>query len=348
MIADVLALTSPSRSSGLADCGAVGETRVCVTKPISKTEKSIMNKKIAAIVCAASGMLRIVALMTTFVVIISAQVSDFTAVSLDLQMMHDLFRGGNGQPVTFDAAAAAQRGFSRESILIAEQIASFTNDLIRQHDQNEKRIVNELRSAVAESRTQFAADGDSGTNALDESKYPDLERYFVAANINRRGLSTMSPTEQERAAATFFKERSARQSSTAGGSKAAWYDDPYTVCGSFAVPQPWGAAAKQTFTSNDPAATLRSWGYHLDPMGNASWLASSDRIGWTRPQTYKWWLCGWGTFRDNADITGQNQFWEQNYEWFTPRGEPNPEFWRSGPWPYPSWPTYVYWWHRTR
>lgn len=35
---------------------------------------------------------------------------------------------------------------------------------------------------------------------------------------------------------------------------------------------------------------------------------------------------------------------EQNYTG-EPGGEPNPEIYSSGPWPYPDWPLYVLWWH---
>ena len=88
---------------------------------------------------------------------------------------------------------------------------------------------------------------------------------------------------------------------------------------------------------NAKKKTLTSWGY--EDSGNS-------RIGWSRKKTYNPYHCGYGTFRDQAGIGNRNTIYEQNYDGkITPAGEPNPEVWKSGPWPYAEWPTYVYWWH---
>lgn len=128
---------------------------------------------------------------------------------------------------------------------------------------------------------------------------------------------------------------------------AAWYE-----CGSIVRPRPRRAMpAVLVGEVADPAATLSSWGYHRTP-GFAGG-------GWTRPQTYNPARCGISTYRDHAFVglrftscigTACEFRWpirEQNYV-AAPYGEPNPEVWRSGPWPYATWPAYVYWWHATR
>ncbi len=95
----------------------------------------------------------------------------------------------------------------------------------------------------------------------------------------------------------------------------------YWVCGWYTNPVPASAVpwVDKGYYS-DPAATLSSWGYHN------TWNLAGG--GWTSPQTYQWWRCGWNTFRDHANIVGSN-IHEQNYTGSIP-GEPNPEVYASG------------------
>jgi hypothetical protein len=122
--------------------------------------------------------------------------------------------------------------------------------------------------------------------------------------------------------------------------RASFGDNPYTytTCGSFWSPRPTTGHWWVTHWTNNPSGTLWAWGYHPTPglIGG----------GWTRPITHAPWVCGWSTFRDHAYIPAWNQIREQNYNGWWPRGEPNPEVYRSGPWPYATWPAYVYWWHQ--
>lgn len=117
------------------------------------------------------------------------------------------------------------------------------------------------------------------------------------------------------------------------------------VCGTWGNPKPRSVPIyREHFGLADPAATLRSWGYHETPGGNAT------GGGWTRDQQYHPQICGTNAFRDQGNIVyprngGAPYISEQNYEGFTPRGEPSPEVWRVSPWPYPLWPAYVFWWH---
>jgi hypothetical protein len=128
---------------------------------------------------------------------------------------------------------------------------------------------------------------------------------------------------------------------------SSWYE-----CGSVVRPRPRRAMpAVLVGEVKDPAATLSSWGYHRTPG-----MAGG---GWTRPRTYNPAVCGISTYRDHAFVglrftysedTACEFRWpirEQNYV-DAPYGEPNPEVWRSGPWPYATWPAYVVMWHLTR
>lgn len=111
----------------------------------------------------------------------------------------------------------------------------------------------------------------------------------------------------------------------------------YGICGYYWNPKPSAAAPWQTSYSSNPSATLTSWGFH-PTLG----LAGG---GWTRPQTYSWAYCGWNTYRDHAYTVGSSTIRLQDYTSFP--GEPNPEVYASGPWPYADWPAYVFWWHNT-
>lgn len=139
------------------------------------------------------------------------------------------------------------------------------------------------------------------------------------------------------AAATEFAQSAANGGANPEGWCSPSLTDAACTCGHWQYPRPSSAAPWRNWTSSNPSSTLTSWGYHTTP----DW-AGGD---WTRPQTYYPARCGNNTFRDHAYITGSTTFREQNYSGFTPRGEPNPEFWAGGPWPYGAWPAYVQWWH---
>ena len=113
----------------------------------------------------------------------------------------------------------------------------------------------------------------------------------------------------------------------------------HAVSGYYPNPKPSRDVERKNYERDNPAALLKRLGYHETPNQAGG--------GWTRPQTYQPWACGGSTFRDHADVTGPRSLSEQNYKG-SPGGEPNPEVYRSGPWPYPDWPAYVYWWHEHR
>jgi hypothetical protein len=223
--------------------------------------------------------------------------TEFDQVSAVLARNHDLFQGGSGQPVTFDSKTARERRLPERVIVIAEEMAALSNELVQ-----------------AGTSAPPSGGVDVREVEVDERKYKNLTRFFEAAGSNRRELS----------------ER--------GGNEATAPPIPgsHAVCGYFPNPKPARAVPSRTFQRSNPAQTLRSLGYHETP--------SHAGGAWTRPQTYKPVFCGWSTYRDHAGISGRTTLWEQNYRG-SPGGEPNPEVWRSGPWPYPEWPAYVRWWH---
>jgi hypothetical protein len=221
------------------------------------------------------------------------ELRDFAGLSEDLVTMRDLFGGGNGDPVTFDADAATYRGVHPQGVELARQLADYTNELM--------------------AATAAALDSVDVTRVdVDLQKYPELARYLDEATLRRDDEPAFEPR--------------------------SWLSE--YVCGAFWRPRPGSAAGWKDWWSTNPSAVLSSWGYHTTPAFAGG--------GWTRPQTYSPVLCGLKTYRDHAYITSGGYFREQTYAGWTPRGEPNPEVWRSGPWPYATWPAYVRWWHATR
>lgn len=120
------------------------------------------------------------------------------------------------------------------------------------------------------------------------------------------------------------------------------------VCGSVLYPRPSHSADRKFFvfeTEVDAYRYMQEQGFHDSQIPHA---------GWSRPQTWQSDLCGIETYRDDAVAYASPTFpgkWTvavQNYESISPRGEPNPEVTIHGGvanWPYPSWITYVIWWH---
>ena len=230
---------------------------------------------------------------------------DFQALSDDLQAMRDLFGGGSGKPVTFDAKSAEERGLPEQSVQLAKELAAYTNAL------------------MAATGAALAKSVDVTSVNVDVNQYPLVAFYLDEATLNRQKLATEEePAVEEPAAGEQVEPQS-------------WLSE--YICGAFWRPRPSRAAPWITWYFSNPNGVLTSWGYHTTP-GFAGG-------GYTRPQTYSWALCGFSTFRDHAYILSAYSFREQTYAGWTPRGEPNPEVWRSGPWPYPTWPVYVRWWH---
>jgi hypothetical protein len=241
---------------------------------------------------------------------------DFATLDKEFQQLHDLgfFKGGKtekgkgkGQAVAFDKAAARRRRFSERSIALAEESAAFAN---------------ELTAALSEDTSGVPGRG------VDVAKYPTLKAFFEAAAQHR-------PDEVD------LPEADTRPDQPAEGTPTELANDTTKrwVCGWYTSPRPWAAAPYvRHHNIPNPDATLRSWGYH------PTWDLAGG--GYTRPQTWDWWTCGWFTFRDHAiPDPASNSINVQDYAGFRPRGEPNPEVYLSGPWPYADWPAYVYWWH---
>jgi hypothetical protein len=262
----------------------------------------------------------------------SAQAQNIDVQARDLTLMQTLFHGGSGVPVTFDSGAAREQGFSENSIQLAEQMAAATNDLVSSAERRLRNLVPPLKSSGRrEAEEQTLQSIDVRALEVDLTPYATLGTFLDDARRFRRELDSLPPEQQDitlDARAMVFGTQSVLDSI-----------NPFKQCGYYDNPLPTSAKPRVYYSSSNPSSTLTSWGYHADP------LAIRIGAGWTRAQTYKWWICGWGTFRDNANPVGSNRFWEQNYDGWTPRGEPNPEVWRSGPWPYPTWPLYVNWWH---
>lgn len=235
--------------------------------------------------------------------------SEFEQMAIVLVRFHALgvIKGDYESGVTFDAEMARRYGFSERVIKLGEQVAAATNDLIVQ-----ARAMQEVGKQAQV--TEFA---------IDAERYPELQRFWAeAARFTQVNVSITDQSD------IFVEE--VKPLGVPGIS--------HIVCGYYSNPKPSTNGPWTTHRNiSNPEATLRSWGYHPTPglVGG----------GWTRPQTYQPLFCGWNTFRDHAYISAPWTIREQNYTG-EPGGEPNPEIYLSGPWPYPDWPLYVIWWHR--
>jgi hypothetical protein len=174
---------------------------------------------------------------------------------------------------------------------------------------------------------ESAALSNALTSRLSESE-PSISDDPISAHASSPALSAFFAAAAKKEASELGAVASEQDLGPLGRLRCGWYLDP----------KPSQAAPWKTLTRPNPETTLRSWGYHPTP-GRAGG-------GWTRPQSWRSFSCGHDTFRDHALISGKNKIREQNYTG-SPPGEPNPEVWRSGPWPYADWPAYVFWWHRT-
>lgn len=139
---------------------------------------------------------------------------------------------------------------------------------------------------------------------------------------------------------SFFKKTKLwkNTSSTLATNKALNFDAT-EICWSFWNPKPtkWAARKKITISNSLAPAYLTKLWFHNTPTIWFWW-------GWTRAQSYNSWICWVWSFRDHAIINVNWFINMQDYESFSPRWEPNPEFY-TYTWPYAAWPSYVYWWH---
>ena len=265
----------------------------------------------------------IVALLAVLIALASTSASHaqpvrpgFATIERELRLMHEnnLFKGGKskegegkGDPVRFDTVTAKKRNYSKESIVLGEQLAALTNEL----------------TASMSAEQPGIRDGQ-----VDISKYPAVAAYFQDATAAIQATEGVPQGQQEANGLSASPEGIRAQPTFVTGQ---------LVCGWYTNPKPNANKAWRWWSNSNPDELMRSWGYH----------ATSGLVGggWTRPQTWNSWACGWGTYRDHAYNYGNAYVVEQNYDGWSPRGEPNPEVYLSGPWPYSDWPAYVYWWH---
>ena len=243
----------------------------------------------------------------------------FVTLALELDRLQVFFAGGDGQPLTFDLAAARRQGFSSQSINLAKQIVAFTNRLqeIASEAEAEGDVVGQINAP------KDRADAMMQRAEVELEDFPAVTSFFASASQYQYDVAT---SEQGGV------KKSDRES------LAFTFETPATVCGGFLTPRPTRAAPWVSMSNNNPSATLYQWGYHPAPNYAGG--------GWTRPQTYRPDMCKWNSFRDHALIPNSKTIKEQKYTGWSPNGEPNPEV-LSYSWPYPAWPAYVYWWHQT-
>jgi hypothetical protein len=263
----------------------------------------------------------------------------FAALDAEFRRLHEqgLFEGskteqgrGRGKPVKVRADAARKQRFSKQSIRLAEESAAFTNALVASLSDEAPAI------DLARARDQLR-------------HYPTLARYFEAAAQVSAAASAppqpgAPPTEASVAPAAPPTTEGGDQPADSASAQGLIVDEVFKrwACGWFTNPKPPFAAGRHVYYASDPMAELRQKGYHNTVPG-ADAFNEND---WTRSQTWHPEVCGLWTFRDHANIrVDGTSYREQSYVGWSPPGEPNPELYLSGPWPYLDWPAYVLWWH---
>lgn len=246
-------------------------------------------------------------LVLTFTLISFIQLSSIHAESLE----YNLFTNISRELLYLQDT----KEFNGKEVIINSQKVDKKRKLITTHALELSKEMTALTNEILTSQGSF----DFQTNYR---KYPQLKWYF---NLAKKFSGKELPVAKALVGSPVSESLSR------------------VICGWFPNPKPGRAKDTYTFSNvSDPEGVLRSWGYHPTintPLGNP---------GWTRARIWNPGFCGWNTYRDNANPNvSKKLIYEQNYAGWTPNGEPNPEIWASGPWPYPDWPTYVIWWHAT-
>ena len=278
-------------------------------------------------------------------------VAEFAALDEEFRRLHEqgLIEGGKteegrgkGKPVKVRADAARKEKFSKKSIRLAEESATFTNAIVAS-------LSDETPGIVKASARELLR------------HYPTLTGYFKAAARFSDAASSPpqtgapsapdapvpapaegpSPTEASAATEAMLTTEGGDQAAGAASAQGLFLVGEVFkrwACGWYTNPKPARAADRVCFTGVlDPKAELLAKGYH-----HSGFFMEND---WTRSQTWWAWPCGLWTFRDHGTIIDGTTYKEQRYVGWSPPGEPNPEVYLSGPWPYWDWPAYVYWWH---
>jgi hypothetical protein len=233
----------------------------------------------------------------------------FVSLSQELSAMEYLYSvAPDGQTIVFDTDSALKLGFSAESIELAQETASLTNEI------------------VAHALSNARAAGTDGTTISVEGISVDMSQYPALADYNTEAWRRI--------------EAGVDNSST-----KASPDSPQSVCGSKTNPVPNYAApwlTKGPYNSQSAAETeLRNWRYY-----RAWWIPGGDwtrpetyQSSTCKRDTYR-------DHAGLPFKSGTKWYFkEQNYTGTVP-GEPNPVL-SALPtnWPYLTWPDYVLWWH---
>ena len=123
----------------------------------------------------------------------------------------------------------------------------------------------------------------------------------------------------------------------------AGHSEASCICGNTSYPQPSSSDGHNWVDVENPEQALQGLGYHrVYPP-----YARPGHIEYAKFVTYQSNHCGNNTFRKHAEVVDDDTYKLQDYVEFHTLGEPNPEVFSSGPWPYWTWPGYVLWWHLT-
>jgi hypothetical protein len=158
------------------------------------------------------------------------------------------------------------------------------------------------------------------------NKYPLVKTYFKEARLRQnKGIKTEVSYANTSINKSLFEVNT-------------FADNSQNQCGTWGNPKPTSAKNWVTWNVNTNT-TPYNWGYH----NTASYVGTNDM---TRTKTWNSGWCNYGSFRDHIIPKDIYKLIEQNYDGWSPNGEPNPEVF-SYSWPYWNWPSYAQWWHNT-
>jgi cytoskeletal protein RodZ len=159
--------------------------------------------------------------------------ASFAELAADLKQMSNFFGGGQNasQPVTFDVEAARAAGFPEESILLAADLAGFSNQIV----QDQRNAVDYDEPITSISNFYRAATTD----------YPRVKEFLqLATEESARAASARSPGHD---------------------SPSCSLGDAKCTCGWFDSPRPPRAIDRVWMSVVNPEDTLLAWGYHPPP-----------------------------------------------------------------------------------
>lgn len=206
---------------------------------------------------------------------------------------------------TIDTRAARRAGYSTDVVRLAAEIVAYQNAMLNE--------------------TRKKGNRDIRQHKVPLKKFPKVKEFYKAATKAARTdkVHTSNSSDEDSSPDVTALARTRR------------------ACGDWNRPIPnYTPRWVNHGYKNRPARTLRNWGFHKTRFyacgARYSYTCQRDT---TRPRYYysRYGVCSKPLFRDHGRF--------YNHRVYVQYGEPNPEIFHVGIWPYWNWGAYVRWWH---